>query len=66
MGEILYYAFPVFIALLFLERARVRRARREGRTHLRGYLGPDTRASIWMGVGNVLISAVLGSATFAV
>ena len=65
MAEILYYAFPVFIALLLLERARIRLAQHAGRTDLRGYLGPDSRASIWMGLGNVLISAALGGAIFA-
>jgi len=65
MGEILYFAFPVFIALLLLERARVRRARRAGKSELRGYFGPDTRASILMGVGNVVITAAVGGATFA-
>ena len=65
MAEILYYAFPVFIALLLLERARIRLAQHAGRTDLRGYFGPDSRASLWMGIGNVLISAALGGATFA-
>jgi sterol desaturase/sphingolipid hydroxylase (fatty acid hydroxylase superfamily) len=63
MGEILYFAFPVFIALLLLERALVRRARREGRSGLHGYFGPDTRASLWMGVGNVVITFAAGGAT---
>ena len=65
MGEILYYAFPVFIALLYLERAATRRARRAGPTDLRGYYGPDTRASLAMGVGNVLITAAVAGATLA-
>jgi len=65
MAEIIYYAFPFFIALLFLESARIRLAQHQGRSDLRGYFGPDSRASIWMGVGNVLISAALGGATFA-
>ena len=64
MGELLLYcAFPIFIGLLLLERARLRRARSEGRADLRGYSRPDTRASLWMGVGNVLITAALAGAT---
>lgn len=58
VAKLLYAAFPLFLALLYLERSRVRRARAEGRD-VRGYLGPDTRASILMGVGNVLIAAAL-------
>jgi sterol desaturase/sphingolipid hydroxylase (fatty acid hydroxylase superfamily) len=56
---VLYYAVPAFIALLYLERARVRRAKAAGRD-VRGYLAPDTRASLLMGVGNVLIAAAMG------
>jgi sterol desaturase/sphingolipid hydroxylase (fatty acid hydroxylase superfamily) len=58
---VLYYAVPAFIALLYLERARVRRAKAAGRD-VRGYFGPDTRASLLMGVGNVLVAAALGGA----
>ena len=63
--EILYYAFPLFIALLYVERAAARRARREGPTDLRGYYGPDTRASLAMGVGNVLVALAARGATVA-
>lgn len=63
MKWILYYAFPLFLGLLYFERDRVRRARAAGRD-VRGYFGPDTRASLLMGVGNVLIGAALGGTVF--
>ena len=63
MVPLLYLAFPLFVVLLYLERARVRRAKAAGRD-VRGYLAPDTRASLLMGVGNVLIGAALGGTVF--
>jgi sterol desaturase/sphingolipid hydroxylase (fatty acid hydroxylase superfamily) len=62
MGEIIYWAFPVFVALLLLEQALLRRARREGRD-VRGALPADTWASLAMGAGNVLITAAVHGAT---
>ncbi|RIL04447.1 MAG: C-5 sterol desaturase [Proteobacteria bacterium] len=65
MTLLLYLAFPLFVGLLYAERARVRRAKAAGRD-VRGYFAPDTRASLLMGVGNVAIAAAIGGATFAV
>jgi sterol desaturase/sphingolipid hydroxylase (fatty acid hydroxylase superfamily) len=62
---ILYYAVPLFVALLSFERVRLRRAKREGIATHRGYFGPDTRASLLMGLGNALIGAVTGGVVFA-
>ena len=61
---LVYYAFPAFIALLVLELALLRRARREGRD-VRGARRADTWASLAMGAGNVLISAAIGGALYA-
>jgi len=59
MSNLVLYAIPAFIALLVLE---VLWARRRG-AEVRGYQPKDTAASLTMGLGNVLISAVtkLGS-----
>jgi sterol desaturase/sphingolipid hydroxylase (fatty acid hydroxylase superfamily) len=56
---ILYLAFPVFLALLALESARLRRAQEAGRSDLRGTLPPDTWASLAMGGANVVLSAAV-------
>ena len=64
VGILVYYAVPVFIGLLLLERWRLRRLQAGGDTRLRGYSGPDARASLWMGVGNVLVSVTVGGVTF--
>ncbi len=58
MSNLLLYSIPAFIALLALELLWTRRLRREGRRALLGYEKHDTLASLAMGVGNVLISAV--------
>lgn len=73
MLPIVYYAIPAFLALLLLERAVLARvARRPGapgpdgaKAAPRGYFGPDTRASLWMGLANALISVVVGVGTLA-
>lgn len=62
MADILYYAFPVFLALLGLEALVLRRARRRGRRALRGHRSADTWASLAMGAGNVAISAAVHGA----
>jgi sterol desaturase/sphingolipid hydroxylase (fatty acid hydroxylase superfamily) len=62
MDVLVYYAVPGFIALLVLERAWLRRLRAAGETRLRGYFGPDTRASLSMGVGNVIVNVATGGA----
>jgi sterol desaturase/sphingolipid hydroxylase (fatty acid hydroxylase superfamily) len=67
MLPLVFYAFPVFIALLLLERARLRRlADAHALGARRGYFGPDTRASLWMGVGNVLVGLAIAGAIAAV
>jgi sterol desaturase/sphingolipid hydroxylase (fatty acid hydroxylase superfamily) len=64
VAELVYYAFPLFVALLVLEYAFLRRARREGRD-VRGARREDTWASLAMGGGNVLISAAVHGALLA-
>jgi sterol desaturase/sphingolipid hydroxylase (fatty acid hydroxylase superfamily) len=66
MGEIIYYAFPAFVALLLVEAAWLRRARRLAASEpagpddgLRGYRRADTWASLAMGGGNVAITAAV-------
>jgi sterol desaturase/sphingolipid hydroxylase (fatty acid hydroxylase superfamily) len=56
VNTLLYWAFPVFLALLALELAFLRRARREGRDVV-GARREDTAASLAMGLGNVIVSA---------
>jgi len=61
VAELVYYAFPLFIVLLVLEYAFLRRARHEGRD-VRGARSADTWASLAMGGGNVVISAAVHGA----
>jgi sterol desaturase/sphingolipid hydroxylase (fatty acid hydroxylase superfamily) len=56
VSNLLIYSIPGFLALLLLELAWTRRRRRD--PSLRGYEPRDTWASLAMGVGNVIISAV--------
>ncbi len=58
MSNLLLYSIPGFLALLVLEFLWTRRRLRAGVGHLHGYERRDTFASLAMGVGNVLISAV--------
>jgi sterol desaturase/sphingolipid hydroxylase (fatty acid hydroxylase superfamily) len=62
VDNVVYYAIPVFVTLLVLEQALLRRARREGRD-LRGVRREDTWASLAMGGGNVLVAAAVHGAT---
>jgi len=80
MIPLVYFAIPAFIALLLLERARLARiapiarcAPTDGaaisgaaarRPPLRGSFGPDTRASLAMGLGNVAVSGLMKVPTF--
>jgi len=64
MVPLVYFAIPGFVALLLLERARLHRIAALPGSPYRGYFGPDTRASLLMGLGNVLVSAVTGLAVF--
>src|SRR3954453_22465233 len=53
MAEILYYAFPYFILLLVVEFLSFRHLESDG---LVGYDFEDSRTSITMGIGNVIIN----------
>ena len=53
MGEVLYYAFPFFVMLLVAEYLSFRHVREDG---LIGYDLRDSRTSITMGLGNVVIN----------
>ena len=55
MDIVLYLAMPLFLVLLALEFALLRRAQRAGRD-VRGARREDTAASLAMGVGNVIVS----------
>ncbi len=55
MAEVLYYAIPFFILLLIVEAASFRFARDE-EDELIGYDVKDTRTSLMLGSGNVLIN----------
>jgi sterol desaturase/sphingolipid hydroxylase (fatty acid hydroxylase superfamily) len=57
LSNLLLYSIPAFLTLLVLEVLWTRRLAREQGTLL-GYEGRDTAASLAMGVGNVVISAV--------
>ena len=58
MSSLLIYSIPGFLTLLLLEVLWTRRRLREGARGLRGYEKKDTFASLAMGVGNVIISAL--------
>ena len=55
MAEVLYYAVPAFVLLLVLELLSFKYARDD---ELVGYESRDTRTSLAMGGGNVVINAV--------
>ena len=55
MAEILYYAIPFFVLLLVLEALSFRHARDEA-DDLIGYNAKDTRTSLLLGTGNVIIN----------
>ncbi len=55
MAEVLYYAIPFFVLLLVLEYLSFRQVRAENEG-LVGYDGRDTRTSLSMGFGNVVIN----------
>ncbi|MCU0657959.1 MAG: sterol desaturase family protein [Polyangiaceae bacterium] len=57
MSWLIYGSIPAFIVLMVLEGLWAWRAAEGGR-RLRGYEARDTAASLTMGIGNVLISAV--------
>ena len=54
MAEVLYYAIPFFVLLLVVEAFSFRYARDED--DLIGYDGDDTRTSLLLGIGNVVIN----------
>ena len=55
MAEILYYAIPFFVLLLVLEALSFRHARDDA-DDLIGYDAKDTRTSLLLGTGNVIIN----------
>ena len=55
MAEVLYYAIPFFVLLLVLEYLSFRHVRDEDED-LVGYEARDTRTSLTMGFGNVVIN----------
>jgi sterol desaturase/sphingolipid hydroxylase (fatty acid hydroxylase superfamily) len=55
MAEVLYYAIPFFVLLLVLEYLSFRQVRAENEG-LIGYEPRDTRTSLTMGLGNVVIN----------
>jgi sterol desaturase/sphingolipid hydroxylase (fatty acid hydroxylase superfamily) len=57
MSALVYAAIPAFFVLITLEIRRHRELRRAGRRDLVGYERRDTAASLWMGVGNVVVAA---------
>ena len=65
MSVLVYLAVPVFLALIALEAGRFRALRREGRGDLLGYERRDTAASLWMGVGNVVVAALVHGGVLA-
>ena len=65
MSVLVYAAVPVFVALIALEMRRHRRLRRAGRRDLVGYERRDTAASLWLGVGNVVVAAAVQGGVLA-
>jgi len=65
MLPIVYYAIPAFLVLVLLERAWLARTKTASTSAYRGYFGPDTRASLLMGLANSLISVAVGVVTLA-
>ena len=64
MSVLIYYAIPVFLLTVVLELLWTRRATHRG-APIRGYEVRDTLASLTMGVGNVLIAALVKLGTVA-
>jgi sterol desaturase/sphingolipid hydroxylase (fatty acid hydroxylase superfamily) len=72
MLPIVYFAIPAFLVLVFVEQRRLARigsgirSGGDGRgVRLRGAYGPDTRASLLLGLGNSVISIAAGIGTLA-
>jgi sterol desaturase/sphingolipid hydroxylase (fatty acid hydroxylase superfamily) len=65
VSVLVYAAIPVFFLLITLEVRRHRALRRAGRRGLAGYERRDTAASLWMGVGNVVVAAAVGGGVAA-
>ena len=62
---VLYYAIPFFVLLLALEWLAFRHARDDRDGELVGFEARDTRTSLTMGAGNVLINVIWKSAVLA-
>jgi sterol desaturase/sphingolipid hydroxylase (fatty acid hydroxylase superfamily) len=65
MSTLIYVAVPLFAALIALEARRHRALRLGGRGDLVGYERRDTATSLWMGFGNVVVSAAAHGLVFA-
>jgi sterol desaturase/sphingolipid hydroxylase (fatty acid hydroxylase superfamily) len=65
VSKLVYLAVPLFFALIALEVRRHRALRAAGRSDLIGYERRDTAASLWMGVGNVIVAAAVQGASLA-
>ena len=65
MAEVLYYAVPFFVLLLVAEYLSFKHAR-DDHDDLIGYEARDTRTSLTMGLGNVLINGVWKFAVLAI
>ena len=63
MSDLIAYATPVFIALLLLELQLAKRRLPPG---AKGFERRDTWASLWMGLGNVVVAALTKGVTVAV
>ena len=57
MSKLIYFAIPWFFATMLLEAYLLRRAALAVRSDFIGYEKNDTRASLIMGTGNVIVSA---------
>jgi sterol desaturase/sphingolipid hydroxylase (fatty acid hydroxylase superfamily) len=66
VSVLVYAAIPVFFLLITLEVRRHRALRRTGRRDLAGYERRDTAASLWMGVGNVVVAAAVQGGVAAI
>jgi len=63
VSDVVFYAVPVFVALMVVEGLLLAGRRRRGERSLVGYEARDTRTSLLMGVGNVVVSGVVKGVT---
>ncbi|HMJ12663.1 MAG TPA: sterol desaturase family protein [Polyangiaceae bacterium] len=65
MSSILYFAVPLFLITLGLEALLVRRAKQARPAEITGHERKDAFASVAMGIGNMLVSAVVQGGVLA-